>query len=207
VPLFVFARHGHTTYNVEHRVNGDPSVPVALSEDGRVQARALGLMIAHHDWDLCVHTRFPRTVETARLALGDRFDRVPQLEEPGLDDVDVGELEGWALDRYRAWKEQHTRHDHFPGGESLDDTARRYAQAFRNLAGRPERTVLVVCHDIPVRYLLNAAARSSELDYPNHAIPNATPFLFSRDALEMAAEQIDRIVDATFVHRLSTTAD
>jgi probable phosphoglycerate mutase len=204
VSLYVFTRHGHTTYNVEQRVNGNPEVPVGLSEDGRVQAKALGLMIAHYQWDLCVHTRFPRTVETARLALGNRFDEVPRVEEPGLDDVDVGELEGWLIDRYRMWKEQHTRHDPFPGGESLDDTARRYATAFRSLAERPEQTVLVVCHDIPVRYLLNAAACSQELDAPNHAIPNATPYLFSRAALLTAADQIDRIVDATFVHRLTS---
>jgi hypothetical protein len=50
-----------------------------------------------------------------------------------------------------------------------------------------------------VRYLLNAAAGSTELDYPNHAIPNATPFLFSETALVNAAEQIDKIVDATLV--------
>lgn len=197
--LLVFSRHGHTTYNVEHRVNGDPSIPVRLSEDGRVQAKLLGLMIAHYNFDLCVHTRFPRTVETARLALGDRFDSLPKLEEPGLDDVYIGELDGLTLDEYRGWKAQHTRHDRFPGGESLDETARRYAGAFRRLAERPEEAILVVCHDIPVRYLLNAAALSNELDHPNHAIPNATPFLFSEAALVCAANQIDKIVDATLV--------
>jgi len=197
--LIAFARHGHTTYNVEHRVNGDPTVPVALSEDGRVQAKLLGLMIAHFDFELLVHTRFPRTVETARLALGERFDAIAKLEEAGLDDVYIGELDGWTLDAYRGWKEQHTRHDRFPGGESLDETARRYATAFRRLAERPEQSLLVICHDIPVRYLLNAAAGSGELDYPNHAIPNATPFLFGERALVEAAAQIDRIVDGTLV--------
>ena len=197
--LFVFARHGHTTYNVEHRINGDPSVPVALSEHGRLQARHLGLMIAHFDFDICVHTRFPRTVETARLALGERFDRLPRLEEAGLDDTYIGDLDGWTIDEYRAWKADHTRHDRFPGGESLDETARRYAGAFRRLAERPEQTMLVVCHDIPVRYLLNAATGSTELDHPHHAIPNATPFLVGERALVEAAEQIDRIVDATLV--------
>ena len=59
--------------------------------------------------------------------------------------------------------------------------------------------MLVICHDIPVRYLLNAAAGSTELDHPNHAIPNATPFLVGERALVEAAEQIDRIVDATLV--------
>lgn len=198
--LYVFSRHGHTTYNVQHRVNGDPSVPVRLSEDGRVQAKALGLMLAHFDFDLLVHTRFPRTVETAELALGERFAGIPKLELQGLDDVYIGRLDGQTLDEYRAWKERHTRHDRFPGGESLDETARRYARSFRELAERPERSILVICHDIPVRYLLNAAAGSNELDQPNHAIPNATPFLFSESALVAASDKIDEIVDATLVH-------
>ena len=33
--VFVFARHGESTLNIERRVNGDPAVPVALTERGR----------------------------------------------------------------------------------------------------------------------------------------------------------------------------
>jgi probable phosphoglycerate mutase len=189
--LFAFARHGGTTYNVERRVNGDPSIEVPLTEEGRAQAAQLGLTLAQVEIDLCVHTRFRRTRETAEIALVGRD--VPLLEEPGFDDVYVGELEGESLDDYRAWKAAHTRDDRFPGGESLDDTARRYAAAARRLLARAERFTLVVCHDIPVRYLVNAAAGSDNLDGPHHAIPNATAFLFSDDALERAAGRIDEL--------------
>jgi broad specificity phosphatase PhoE len=58
---------------------------------------------------------------------------------------------------------------------------------------RTERTVLVVCHEIPVRYALNAAAGSHDLDAPAHAIPNATPYLFDEAALERAAARIEEI--------------
>jgi broad specificity phosphatase PhoE len=95
------------------------------------------------------------------------------------------------IDEYRAWKRAHTRKDPFPGGESLDDAARRYARAFERLLERAERTVLVVCHEIPVRYALNAAGGSDELDGPEHAIPNATPYLFDETALTRAAARID----------------
>ena len=44
--------------------------------------------------------------------------------------------------------------------------------------------ILVVCHEIPVRYALNAAAGSDALDGPPfHDLPNAVPFLFDGDAL------------------------
>ncbi len=189
--LFVLARHAHSTLNVEGRVNGDPSVPVPLTEQGREEARRLGSQLAELPLDLCVHTRFARTRETAEEALRGRD--VPFSEEPLLDDIDVGELEGHTIADYRAWKAEHRRSDAFPGGESLDDAARRYARAFTLLLERTERTILVVCHEIPIRYALNAAAGSDDLDAPAHALPNATPYLFDDEALARAAKRMQEM--------------
>jgi 2,3-bisphosphoglycerate-dependent phosphoglycerate mutase len=192
VRLFILTRHAHSTLNVESRVNGDPSVPVPLTEDGRQEAAQLGVQLANVPIEICVHTRFQRTLETARIALAGRG--VPFVEEPLLDDIDVGELEGETIEAYRVWKKDHPRNEPFPGGESLDDAARRYARAFAHLLERPERTMLVACHEIPVRYLLNAAAGSPDLDGPAHAIPNATPYLFDEPALRHAAKHIDELL-------------
>ena len=186
--LFVLTRHAHSTLNVANRVNGDPNVPVPLTAEGRSEAEQLGHQLAGVPLELCVHTRFGRTQETADEALRGRD--VPRVEEPLLDDIDVGELEGATLDEYRAWKRAHTRKDPFPGGESLDDAAQRYGHAFERLLERSERTVLVVCHEIPVRYALNGAAGSDDLDGPVHSIPNATPYLFDETALARAAARI-----------------
>ena len=190
--LFLFARHAHSTLNVENRVNGDPTVPVGLTDDGRAEATRLGVQLEALPIGLCVHTRFARTRETAELALARRD--VPLLEEPLLDDVKIGELEGVTIEEYRRWKAQHVRSDPFPGGESLDDTARRYAAAFERLLAQPEQSLLIVCHEIPIRYALNAAAGSDDLDGPAHAIPNATPYLFGERELTRAAERIRDLV-------------
>ena len=192
MPLYVLVRHAHSVLNLERRVNGDPSVPVALTDEGREQARRLGVQLARVPLELVVHTRFPRTRETAELALaGRQTAEVPSEVEPLLDDIDVGELDGSSIDDYRAWKREHPdRETPFPGGESLDDAARRYAAAVRRLAARREETVLVVCHEIPIRYAVNAAAGSDDLDAPEHDVPNATPYLFDDDALTRAAERI-----------------
>ena len=189
--LFVFARHAQSVLNLEQRVNGDPSRPAPLTELGRAEAQLLGLEVAEVGLDVCVHTRFARTRETAELAL---VDRAPLVAEPLLDDIDVGELEGLPIAEYRAWKRQHRRSDPFPGGESLDDAARRYARAFRHLLEGGYACALIVCHEIPVRYALNAAVGSKELDGPAHDIPNATPFLFDERALERAVAGIEAIV-------------
>jgi broad specificity phosphatase PhoE len=192
VQLYVIARHGESTLNLENRVNGDPSVPVGLTEKGRDEARLLGKQIAHVPLDLCVHTRFVRTRETAELALAGRG--VPFEELPELDDIDIGNLEGETIDEYHAWKREHTRAERFPGGESLNDAARRYADGFERLLERPERTVLAVIHEIPLRYAINAADGSNDLDGPAHRMANATPYLFDEAALRHAVAQIRRLV-------------
>ena len=189
--LVVLARHAHSELNVEHRVNGDPSRPVHITEEGKAEARVLAVELANFPLDLCLHTRFGRTEETAAIALAGRD--VPVEVEPLFDDIDIGDLEGETVEEYRAWKAKHARSDRFPGGESLDDAAHRYAEGFRKLLARGASSVLVVCHEIPIRYALNAATGSDSLDGPTHEIPNATPFLFDGQALARAAERIDAL--------------
>ena len=189
--LYIIARHGESTLNFENKINGDPSVPVALTEKGRDEARLLGQQVAHIPIEVCVVTRFGRTRETADIALEGRG--IPVEVEPLLDDIDVGELEGIPLEEYRAWKRKHTRRDDFPGGESLDDAARRYAKAFEELLERPETSILVVTHEIPLRYAINAADGSDDLDGPAHQLANATPYLFDENALARAVEGILRL--------------
>ena len=186
--LFIIARHAESALNELSLVNGDPSVPVDLTERGREEAAHLGLQVANIPLDDCFHTRFDRTRETARIALVGRD--VEFYEEPLLDDIDVGELEGMPIEDYRAWKRAHTRDDPFPGGESMNDAARRYAEGFARVLAAPHEHVLIVCHEIPLRYALNGAAWSDQLDGPVRNLENARPFLFAEEALARAAKRI-----------------
>ncbi len=166
--------------------------PVAVQRRPRDQRRSgVGL-------DLCVVSEFKRAQQTARLALAGRD--VDWLVDPELNDIRIGDLEGQTLDDYRDWKHAHSRDDPFPGGESLNDAARRYATAYERILGRDEETILVVCHEIPVRYAVNAAAGSDQLDGPLHDVANATPYVFDAAGLrravdrmrELAAERVER---------------
>ena len=183
--LFVLARHGESTLNADGIVNGDPSRDVRLTQKGRDEALLLGLQLRNVSLDLCLVTRFGRTSETAELVLAARNVRIDV--EPLFDDVDIGDLEGSSLDDYRAWKREHARTDPFPGGESLDGAAARYALALRSLLDRTEQTILVVAHEIPVRYALNAAEGSPDPDSPHRKIANATPYVFDEPRLAAAA--------------------
>ncbi len=188
--LLLLARHGQSVFNVAGVVNGDPALDQGLSDAGKAAAQSLGQQLAGIQIDLCVTSRFPRAQETARLALGDERTFVPTLVDESLDDVRIGELEGDTLAAYHEWKRAHVRADRFPGGESLDEAAARYADAFARLAERREETILCVCHEIPVRYAVNTAGGSADPDAPLHDVANATPYLFDERSLRRAVERL-----------------
>jgi broad specificity phosphatase PhoE len=185
----LLARHGQSLFNVDDVVNGDPRVDRGLSLLGIEEARKLQGQIAGISIDVCVVSEFPRAQQTARVALAGR-DEIPIEIDPELNDVRIGALEGKTLEQYRSWTHAHTRADPFPGGESLDDAARRYAAAYQRLLERNEETILCVCHEIPVRYAVNAAAGSEDLDGPTHNIANATPYVFDTDGLGRAVRRL-----------------
>ena len=67
--LFILVRHGQSELNVARRVNGDPTVKVALTRQGEAEAEGLRLQVANVALDLCVHTRFERSRRTAEIAV------------------------------------------------------------------------------------------------------------------------------------------
>jgi broad specificity phosphatase PhoE len=191
--LFLVARHGQSLFNVDKIVNGDPLLDRGLSEQGIEEAQRLGGQIAALPIELMAVSPFPRALQTANIALAGRD--VPRLEDDDLGDVRIGELEGKTLDDYRKTPAHSSRKERFPGGESLDEAALRYAAAFERLLERDEPTILVVCHEIPVRYLVNAAGGSDSLDGPLHDVANAAPYLFDGTSLQAAVERIRQLAD------------
>src|SRR5579862_5728970 len=185
--LFLVARHGQSLFNVDKVVNGDPALDRGLSGQGIAEAERFAGQIAALPLELVAVSPFPRAIQTANIALDGR--EVPHLVDDDLGDVRIGELEGKSLDAYRAAPAHSNRKERFPGGESLDEAALRYATAFGRLLERDKPTTLVVCHEIPVRYLVNVGGGSDELDGPLHYVANAAPYLFDEAALRLAVER------------------
>lgn len=154
----LLVRHAESEFSAAGTVNGDPAVlPGSLTALGREQARALGRLLADERVDLAVTSEFARTRETADLVLEGRS--VPRLVVPELNDIRFGGFEGGAFEAYLAWAHAHGPGDDCPGGgESRAAAAGRFARGFRLLLDRPEPSVLVVTHGLPVRYLVGAAA-------------------------------------------------
>src|SRR5438093_1536981 len=151
----ILARHGETTFNLRLALNGDLAVSCPLTERGEEQARSLGRQLARGRIDLCVTSEFERAQRTADLALAGRD--VPREVLPELNDPRYGSFEGGQLEEYRAWASSAPSHAEPPGaGESRLAIVERYARGFRFVLERPEEVVLVVCHSLPVAYVLGA---------------------------------------------------
>jgi probable phosphoglycerate mutase len=182
------ARHGESEFSARQLVNGDPGVSCPLTETGRDQARALGRVLEREAIDLCAVTEFERVRETAELALADR--KVPFLVVPELNDPRYGEFEGGSLDAYREWVWERGALDAPPGGEHRGEIVSRYARGLRVLLERPEETVLLVAHSLPIAYLRDAAvgtAPRSRMDMVEYA----QVLRFGRGELERAIEVLE----------------
>jgi broad specificity phosphatase PhoE len=186
----ILARHGESEFSVRNAMNGDPSVSCPLTDEGEEQARRLAEALRDDAIDLCVVTEFERTRETAALALAGRD--VPRLVVPELNDIQVGDFEGGPLDVYRTWARERSPVEVPPGGgESRAQAAARYARGFRIVLARPEETILVVAHGLPLRYLMIVAEGGT----PGPVVPAvdyATPYPLERAELEAAVDGLER---------------
>jgi len=175
----VLTRHGLTPRSLPEQHLGQ-RIDVELSADGRAQARALAVRLAHVGFERLVCSPLVRARQTAEIVAAGLRRPVPLAVDERLAEMDYGEWEGLTYaqiyerdgDRRRAW-EADPAGIACPGGESADDVAAR-ARGFLSdlLADHVERhggdttdtpPVLAVAHsslnrilvcvalDIPVR--------------------------------------------------------
>jgi 2,3-bisphosphoglycerate-dependent phosphoglycerate mutase len=189
----ILARHGESDFTARGVVSGDPSDPRGLTGLGREQAQRLGGLLAEIELGLCVTSEFPRAQETADVSLAGRV--VPRIVVPELNDFRCGVWEGRAFDDYRVWALAASPTEAPPGGESRAAAATRYAHAFRLLLARPEETLLVVAHGLPIRYALEAREGRDPTPIVEQ-VPFAEPFSFSARALDDVATRLELWAEA-----------
>jgi broad specificity phosphatase PhoE len=185
----ILARHGESELSVVGTVNGDPAVACALTPTGREQARKLGDLLADTELDVCVTSEFERVRETADLALAGRD--VPRLVLAELNDIRFGRFEEGSLAGYRVWAAANDPTVEAPGGgESRAATIARYARAYRAILAQPGRTILVIAHGLPIRYVLNALDHRPPEPLVDQ-VPYAERFRLSRGELEAAVTLLE----------------
>jgi probable phosphoglycerate mutase len=185
----ILVRHGESVFSVRAIMNGDVSVRGGLTPEGEEQARALGEALHGEELDLCVTSELERAIETADGALAGRD--IPRVVVPELNDPRYGVFEGKTLDEYRTWAGAAPSTAEPEGGESRRQIVARYAQAYRNVLERPERSILVVCHSLPVSYaLLGRDGNEPSMRVP--LVPYATPYPFTAGELLAVVEVLER---------------
>ena len=186
----ILARHGESELSVVGTVNGDPAVACGLTATGEEQARRLGERLADVEIDLCATSEFERAIRTADIALAGRT--VPRLALPELNDVRFGRFEGGTLADYRAWAAENEPTTEAPGGgESRSGTVSRYVHAYQIILDRPEWTILVVAHGLPIRYVLNAVEETDPAPLVEQ-VEYAEPYRLERPAFELAVDRLKR---------------
>ena len=146
----VLVRHGQSTWNRVHRIQGQLDPP--LSEEGRRQAERLGRRLAEHRFAAAYTSDLQRAFETARIAgAAAHFEAQPL---PGLREIFLGEWEGLSSEEigvrypqvWARWVEE-PDWDLVPGGEGASAFEARVDRALDEIAARHvgER-VLVVTH-------------------------------------------------------------
>lgn len=163
----VLIRHGETTYNALGLLNGDPAVPVPLTETGIAECRALRPQLVAVAWAAFVVSPFSRTAES----LAEMVPGAVGVPDPDLGDIALGVFESQPRDAYRAWRRSHGIGEAPDGGESRLDVLARYARGLRRLATATAHPALVVTHDQPIRYLLNAVRGDDPILGPAPPVP------------------------------------
>jgi broad specificity phosphatase PhoE len=185
----LLSRHAESESGARGAINGDLRFPSRLTETGRGQARALARSLAGEPIDLCATSEFPRTIETADLALEGRS--VPRLVLPDLNEIGFGAFEGRPLAEYRVWAVAHGSGEEGPGGaESRAGASGRFARAFRALLAREEQTLLVVTHALPIRYLLSGPSALVE------SVPLAALHALTRDEAAALVARLEAWTEA-----------
>lgn len=150
----ILVRHGETQWNANRRLQGQTDI--ALSEQGKAQARALAPLVATMAPDHTVTSDLARAFDTATLLghLGARRD--PRLREQSLGEwsgreiAAIRETEGAAYAGWRAG--QFTP----PGGEDWAEFRARVQAGAQEAIATCRTSALVVCHGGVIRAALDA---------------------------------------------------
>ncbi|MFF5300384.1 histidine phosphatase family protein [Streptomyces sp. NPDC013161] len=154
----LLARHGQTVWHAENRYAGISDV--ALTDEGRAQAEALGRWAAAHPVGAIWTSPLSRAILTAAPAA--RALNLTPHTEPALRECDFGVLEGRTLTEFEtedpgaaeAFRSDPVANP-FPEAEDPTAAATRGTAALHHIAAtHPDQRVLIVAHNTLLRLVL-----------------------------------------------------
>ena len=153
-------RHGATILTAEDRFAGATNVP--LSDEGREQARRLGVRLAGEKITAVYASPLDRTVETARLISAPHeleihtVDGLKEISHGRWEGLTRGEVDQQFPDESAAWEEDPFTFAPVGGESGLQVTARALPALIEIVRKHQGGTILVVSHKATIRLLLSS---------------------------------------------------
>ncbi|MDR3353852.1 MAG: histidine phosphatase family protein [Synergistaceae bacterium] len=168
---FFLIRHGETIWNKSFRYQG--SSDTELCENGREQARKLGVRLRTTIPARVVSSPLSRAYETARIIMEHNDSSVEIEKTPDLREICFGIWEGLTPDEVKAldgeklvmWRA--APFSVMPSeGEALEDVINRVSRAARNLieSGMPGEVTFVIAHGGSLRALLAVMMKFDDMN-------------------------------------------
>ena len=186
----MLVRHGQSTWNREHRIQGQLDPP--LSTEGRRQAELVGRRLAGRRIEGFYASDLKRAWETAQ-AIGAAIGHAPEAS-PGLREIYLGEWEGLRTDElaqrfpdaWARWNEE-PDWDLVPGGEGAEPFESRVAAALDVIFERHTHgDVLVVTHGGVIQVALHRV-----VGRPNHGL---FPFKIQNASISVVEKRDGRMI-------------
>ena len=172
--MLYLLRHGQTSYNVEHRLQGQIDIP--LSDVGRQQAEKLGEWFSHKGpkLDRIYCSKLERAGETARIIGG--YLGITPITVFGIEEIFFGCFQGHTFEECaRLYPEQYAefllRGTNTHGGETGKQVFERARAALLKLREAESGSALVVCHGAVIGYL-RAALMGKRFEDAGELIPD-----------------------------------
>lgn len=153
------ARHAQSDWNAEFRYISRTDRD--LSDQGRVQAGALGRRLAREPLEAVFSSPLARALDTARAVAGPHGLHVEVID--GLTEIDFGDWEGLTYDEIRSafpafdgWLAA-PEATPIPGGEAWAEFLARVVSCTDGILARPYATVAVVSHAGWLKMMLGIA--------------------------------------------------
>ena len=186
----MLVRHGQSTWNREHRIQGQLDPP--LSTEGRRQAELVGRRLAGRRIEGFYASDLKRAWETAQ-AIGAAIGHAPEAS-PGLREIYLGEWEGLRTDElaqrfpdaWARWNEE-PDWDLVPGGEGAEPFESRVAAALDAIFERHTHgDVLVVTHGGVIQVALHRV-----VGRPSHGL---FPFKIQNASISVVEKRDGRMI-------------
>ena len=186
----MLVRHGQSTWNREHRIQGQLDPP--LSTEGRRQAELVGRRLAGRRIEGFYASDLKRAWETAQ-AIGAAIGHAPE-PSPGLREIYLGEWEGLRTDElaqrfpdaWARWNEE-PDWDLVPGGEGAEPFESRVAAALDAIFERHTHgDVLVVTHGGVIQVALHRV-----VGRPSHGL---FPFKIQNASISVVEKRDGRMI-------------